>query len=91
MLRVTCRGGNNTKLRGDKNCIALEVELKQKSPVRISAMGFLRDIHRRSKKILLIDSPHTQILIAAFVPSFLPPIRGPNSVDKMVNSMIYHN
>jgi hypothetical protein len=35
-------------------------ELKQKSPEQFSAMGFLRDILRRSKKILLIDSPHTQ-------------------------------
>jgi hypothetical protein len=51
-------------------------KLKQKSPMHISAMGFLRDIHRRSKKILLIDSPHTQILIASFMPTFIVPIKG---------------
>jgi hypothetical protein len=33
-------------------------------------MGFLRDIHRRSKKILLIDSPHTLILYTRFMPRF---------------------
>jgi hypothetical protein len=46
----------------DKNCDYSNDKrrvLKQKSPVHISAMGFLRDIHRRAKKILLIDSPHT--------------------------------